>query len=175
MRLLCSCLILAFGCLPMNAQPATTDLQKDLLRELRYAQNRAVALAEEFPAEKYSWRPGEGVRSVSEQLMHLVTNKHYLLGIAGVREPDGMSRELEKTVTSKEEIVPMIKAAYKKAIDAITDSDPSTWDEPVNLFWKPANKRTVYCRLVIHSNEHVGHLVAYARMNGIVPPWSRKR
>lgn len=150
-------------------------LREDLLRELRHAERRAVSLAEAIPAAKYSWRPAEGVRSVSEVLMHLVVNKHFLLQVTGVPAPVGMDRDLEKTVTDKQKVVAMLREAYQKAIERISQSDAAEWNRPVKFFWEPATVRTIYLRLVIHSNEHVGQLIAYARMNGIVPPWSRER
>ena len=71
-------------------------------------------------------------------------------------------------------MIPLIRAAYKKAIDALEAADPEDFDRPVErFFWKPATRRTVYVRLVVHTNEHVGQLIAYARTMGIAPPWSR--
>ncbi|MCP5114619.1 MAG: DinB family protein [bacterium] len=166
-------MILLVSLMSVSAAENST-LKSDLLRELRNAERKALALADAIPAEKYSWRPAEGVRSVSEVYIHLVTNKHFLLGFTGVPVPGGMSRDLEKTATSKDEVTRLIRAAYKKAIGAIETSDPADWDQPVErFFWKPATRRTVYLRLVVHSNEHIGQLVSYARMMGVTPPWSR--
>jgi uncharacterized damage-inducible protein DinB len=175
MRTICGVLFLSLigGVLAMAQSSQESTLKSDLLRELELAQRHALELAEAIPAEKYSWRPGEGVRSVSEMLMHLVVNKHFLLAFTGVPRPEGMSGDLEKTVTDKAEIVKMLKEASEKAIDAIEASDPEDWDRPVKFFWEPATVRTVYIRLVAHSHEHSGSLVSYARMNNIVPPWSR--
>jgi len=167
-------LVLALAATALSAQDGgKSDLKSDLLRELKYAQQRAVDLAEAVPAEKYSWRPMEGVASFAEVFMHLVTNKHYLLGVTGVPVPDGASREQAAKIKDKEQIVPLLKEAYAKAIDAIEKSDPADWDREVDFFWKPARVSTVYTRLVMHSQEHVGQLIAYARMNHIVPPWSK--
>jgi hypothetical protein len=150
-----------------------SDLKTDLLRELMHAEQRAVMIAEAVPAEVYSWRPMEGVYSFSEVLMHLVTNKHYLLEVTGIPAPEGLGPDQVQRIKSKAEIVPLLKEAYAKAIAAIRNSDPADWNREVEFFWKPARVGTVYNRLVIHSHEHVGQLIAYARMNHIVPPWSR--
>lgn len=165
---------LALGSRSLLAQEPSAP-REDLLRELRHAERRAVSLAQAIPAAKYSWRPAEGVRSVSEVLMHLVVNKHLLLQVAGTPAPAGMDRDLEKTVTDKQKVVAMLRDAYRKAMDRIAQSDTAEWDRPVKFFWEPATVRTIYLRLVVHSNEHVGQLIAYARMNGIAPPWSEGR
>ena len=73
-----------------------SSLRADLLRELRNAERKALALAEAIPADKYSWRPADGVRSVSEVYIHLVTNKHFLLRFTGLKVPDGIRRELQE-------------------------------------------------------------------------------
>jgi uncharacterized damage-inducible protein DinB len=165
-------LMLAAPSLPAQ-DGGKSDLKSDLVRELKYAERRAVGIAEAVPAEKYSWRPMEGVASFSEVLMHLVTNKHFLLGMTGVPAPEGLGPDQVKQITDKDKIVPLLKEAYAKAINTIEESDPADWDREVRFFWKPARVGTVYNRLVIHSHEHVGQLIAYARMNQIVPPWSK--
>ena len=148
-------------------------MKTDLLRELKYAERRAVGIAEAVPAEKYSWRPMEGVASFSEVLMHLVTNKHDLLKMTGIPAPEWLGSDQVKKIKTKAEIVPLLKEAYAKAIAALENSDLADWNREVEFFWKPARVGTVYNRLVIHSHEHVGQLIAYARTNHIVPPWSR--
>lgn len=174
MRTILLSLILAMAATSLPAQQgAKSDMKSDLVRELKYAERRAVALAEAIPAEKYSWRPMEGVMSFAEVFMHLITNKHSLLGRTGVAVPEGLGRDQVTKIKDKDKIVPLLKEAYAKAITTIENSDPADWDREVDFFWKPARVATIYNRLVIHSHEHVGQLVAYARTNHIVPPWSK--
>ena len=145
----------------------------DLLRELRTAQEHVVALAEAIPADKYSWRPGPGVRSVSEVLVHIGETNHMLLEVTGVPRPEEMTPALEKTLTEKGKVVEMLRESYRKTLDAIENSDPGDWNRSVSFFMSPATVRTIYLRILAHSSEHLGQLIAYARVNGIVPPWSR--
>jgi uncharacterized damage-inducible protein DinB len=174
MRTIWVSLLLAVLATSLPAQEAKeSTLKSDLVRELKYAERRAVALAEAVPAEKYSWRPMEGVASFAEVFMHLITNKHYLLSVTGVAAPDNLGRDQVKKIKDKELIVGLLKEAYAKAISTIENTPPEDLNREVEFFWKPARVATVYNRLVIHSHEHVGQLIAYARTNHIVPPWSR--
>ncbi len=174
MKILYSALFLALlGLHPAAAQSADTwGLKQDVIRELEWEQQRATQLAEAIPAEKYSWRPAEGVRSIGETILHLVQNVHELLSMTGVPTPEGISNDLEKTVTDKEQTVKLLGEAYEKALATIKASDPEDWDRAVDFFWKPATVRSVYMRLVVHHSEHIGQLTSFARANGVVPPWT---
>jgi len=112
--------------------------------EWRHTSSQLIALAEATPADKFAWRPAAGVRSTSEVYMHIVDANFYLLSGAGVKMPADFKENLDKTVTSKVRF---------------EDRD-STVDN-------------MYLRIIIHANEHMGQLVAYARMTGVVPPWSK--
>jgi len=133
-----------------------------------------VELADAIPAAKYSWRPGPGVRSVSEVYMHIAMANFYLLSVTGPKMPAGMtSPDMEKTVTSKPEVIDWLKrslAAVKTAHLAVT---PADLQRKVKIAGRDATVDGMYLRIIIHANEHMGQLVAYARMNGIVPPWSQ--
>ena len=97
MRISRSVLLLALaGLCPAAAQSADTwDLKQDLIRELEWERQRATQLAEAIPADKYSWRPAEGVRSIGETMLHMTQNVHYLLSMTGVPMPEGITNDLE--------------------------------------------------------------------------------
>ncbi|MBN1628539.1 MAG: DinB family protein [Thermoleophilia bacterium] len=175
MRILsCVSLLALLTLCPAAAQtPDPWDLKQDLIRELEWEQQRATQLAEAIPAETYSWRPAEGVRSIGETLLHMVQNVHYLLSMTGVPTPEGITDDLEKKVADKPQIVKLLGEAYEKALTTIKASDPKNWDREVEFFWKPATVRTVYTRLAVHHSEHIGQLISFARANGVVPPWAQ--
>jgi len=142
--------------------------------EWQHVSKQLVELSEAIPAAKYSWRPGPGVRSVSEVYMHIAMANFYLLSVTGPKMPAGMtSPDMEKTVTSKPEVIDWLKrslAAVKTAHLAVT---PADLQRKVKIAGRDATVDGMYLRIIIHANEHMGQLVAYARMNGIVPPWSQ--
>ena len=143
--------------------------------EWLHVSRQLVALAEAIPAEKFAWRPAPGVRSTSEVFMHIAITNFWLLSVTGPKMPaDLTSEKMEKTVKQKAEVIAWLKRsldAVKKARVGIT---PAELQRKVKVDKRDATVDGMYLRIVVHANEHMGQLVAYARMNGVVPPWSAK-
>jgi uncharacterized damage-inducible protein DinB len=132
-----------------------------------------VALAEAIPAEKYAWRPAPGVRSAGEVLMHIAITNFYLLSVTGPGMPaDLTSPDMEKTVTAKGEVINWLKRSLDAVGNARVGLKPADFQRRVRIAGRDATVDGMYLRIIIHASEHMGQLVAYARMNGIVPPWS---
>jgi uncharacterized damage-inducible protein DinB len=171
------CLALA---LPAFAAPVTTpakvapkfqtSFQLEFTANLDEIQEKILSLAEATPADKFSWRPAPGVRSVSEVYMHIAGGNYFLSTFIGVKPPK-MTGDLEKTVTRKEDVL----AELKRSFDHLRTSAASVKDleKPVKMFGNQTSQRGVLMTILSHLHEHLGQSVAYARMNGVVPPWSR--
>lgn len=141
--------------------------------EWEHVSSQLIALAEATPAANFAWRPAPGVRSTSEVYMHLVMANFYMLDLAGQKAPAGVNRDMGKKITSKAEVVEWLKRsldAVKKAHSAATPDDLA---RKVNASGADTTVGNVYLRMIVHNNEHMGQLVAYARMTGVVPPWSK--
>ncbi len=142
--------------------------------EWDHVSRQLIQLAEAVPAERYSWRPGAGVRSVSEVLVHLTQANFYLLSVTGPKMPADMEHDdLEKTLTSKPEILAALKRSLEAVKAARARLKPGELERKVQIEGKTVPVEGMYLRILVHDNEHMGQLIAYARMNGIVPPWSR--
>ena len=138
-----------------------------------HVSRQLVSLAEAIPAEKFAWRPGPGVRSTSEVFMHLALANFFLLSITGPKMPaDLTSENLEKTVTAKAEVIDWLKRSLDAVKSAHAGLKPADLQRKVKVNKRDANVEGMYLRIIVHANEHMGQLVAYARMNGVVPPWS---
>jgi len=129
-------------------------------------------LAETIPADKYAWRPGPGVRSTSEVMMHLAVSNFFLLSVTGPPMPNDLSsNELEKSVTRKADVINWLR----RSLDAVKVGRASLkagdLARKVKIEGRDATVDGMYLRIIIHDNEHMGQLIAYARMNGIAPPW----
>jgi uncharacterized damage-inducible protein DinB len=141
--------------------------------EWGHVSRQLVALAEAIPAEKFAWRPGPGVRSTSEVFMHIVLANFYLLNFTGPKLPDDIkSIETEKTVSTKPEVIDWLKRSLDAVRIARTKLAPGDLQKKVKIHDRDATVDGVYLRIIVHANEHMGQLVAYARVNGIAPPWS---
>jgi uncharacterized damage-inducible protein DinB len=157
--------------LPAHAQAVKAELQG----AIDDAATKIVALAEAIPADKYGWRPGPGVRSVSEVLIHVAGGNFGIPGMAGVqRKPArALPQNAEQAITTKGDVVAALKASYTFLTQAVGDIPDAQLDAPVKLFGQNSTKRGVLVLLATHNHEHLGQMIAYARMNGIAPPWSR--
>ena len=141
--------------------------------EWRHVSNQLVALAEAIPADKFAWRPAPGVRSTSEVFMHIVTANFYLLSVTGPKMPTDLKGDAEKTVTSKPEVIAWLKRSLEAVKQAHAGADPKDMSRKVKIAGRDATVDGMYLRIIVHDNEHMGQLIAYARMNGIAPPWSK--
>jgi uncharacterized damage-inducible protein DinB len=170
-------LLAATGLRADDAKGATlTGLRADLMANLDDAAGKVVELAEAIPAEKYGWRPAQGVRSVGEVFTHIAGGNYFLLGFAGVKPPAGMGPEdaLDKE-TDKAKIIAELKKSYDFTRDAIRNAADADLDAKVKLPWAEMSKRSVLLLTVTHSHEHLGQSIAYARSVGVVPPWTARQ
>jgi uncharacterized damage-inducible protein DinB len=155
------------------AQDSLDGLWQGYDGEWRHVSNQLIALAEATPADKFAWRPAPGVRSTSEVYMHIVTANFRLLSATGPKMPPDLKQNAEKTVTSKPEVIAWLKRSLKAVKQAHLAEDPKHLALRVSVFGHDATVDGMYLRIIVHANEHMGQLVAYARMTGVVPPWSK--
>jgi uncharacterized damage-inducible protein DinB len=166
------CLVLAAA--PLFGQ-AGGSFKDDYLSQLKDVESKMVALAEATPQEKYSWRPAEGVRSVSEVFVHIASANFFFVTMTGVKMPAGVvSPNSEKTVTDKAKVVALLKQSFAHVRDNVSAMSDADMAKDTKMFGKPATYETVLFTMANHMHEHLGQSIAYARVNGIVPPWSKK-
>jgi uncharacterized damage-inducible protein DinB len=143
--------------------------------EWGHVSRQLTALAEATPAEKFTWRPAPGVRSVSEVYMHIALANFYLLSVTGPKVPADMtSNDLEKTVTAKADVIGWLKRSLEAVKVAHLAVKPADLTRKVKVNGVDATVDGMYLRIIVHANEHMGQLVAYARMTGVAPPWSKE-
>jgi uncharacterized damage-inducible protein DinB len=156
------------------AQDPADGLWQGYDGEWRHVSQQLVALAEATPAEKFAWRPAPGVRSTSEVYMHIVMANFWLLSVTGPKMPADLKEDAEKTVTSKTEVVKWLKLSLEAVKKAHLAESAEDLERKVKVMDHDATVDGMYLRIIVHANEHMGQLVAYARMTGVVPPWSAK-
>jgi uncharacterized damage-inducible protein DinB len=156
----------------LNAQ----ELQNNVTGDLEDVERKLVGLAEAIPQASYPWRPMEGVRSVSEVLMHVVAANYAILLRVGADLPEGAPEAWlsdPDSFTNQEEVAEALRQSFQFARDVIRGI-------PNDRLWAQAPQArqgtTVGSQLILlqfHAHEHLGQMIAYARVNGVVPPWSR--
>src|SRR5467141_3723219 len=166
--------LLMFSARPLLAQTASEGLWQGYDGEWGHVSSQLLVLAEAMPEEKFAWRPAPGVRSTSEVFMHIALANFYLLSVTGPKMPADMKEGMDKSVTSKADVISWLKrplAAVKSAHLTATAKD---LEHEVHISDRGATVDGMYLRIIVHANEHMGQLIAYARMSGVVPPWSKK-
>lgn len=163
----------AILCAPSLFAQAPEGIWQGWDGEWKHVSQQLIALAEATPPDKFAWRPAAGVRSTSEVYMHIALANFYLLSVTGPKMPADLKDDAEKTVTSKPEVINWLKRSLEAVKQAHLAETPKDLQRKVHIADRDATVDGIYLRIVIHDNEHMGQLVAYARMTGVVPPWSK--
>ena len=173
MKKLCLLLLVLSGS-SLRAQKVPEGIWEGYDGEWQHVTSQLVALAEATPADKFAWRPAAGVRSTSEVYMHIALGNFWLLSNTGVKLPPdiNLSLEMEKKVTAKADVINWLKRSLEAVKTAHAQLKPADMKRKVHIVDRDAPVEGIYLRIIIHANEHMGQLIAYARMTGVVPPWS---
>ena len=143
------------------------------MAEVMVQEDKFVRLAEAIPADKYTWRPGDDVRSFAEVFLHVAAANYNLYKMVGTAPPSNIDlKGLEKSTTDKAKVVATLKDSFthaKKAIVAVPEAD---LDKSLDWFGGKNTQRGILLFIVRHAAEHLGQSIAYARFKGITPPWT---
>ncbi len=152
----------------------------ELLLPFADLEKEVLALAKAIPEEKYAWRPAPGVRSFKEVFLHIANGNQLMLNVAlkspsreEVMKQIEQNGKIEQDPATKEKIVGLLAesfAAVRQALEGVRTTSALTRD--VDFFGTPATMGGVLATIDTHIAEHLGQAIAYARVNGIVPPWS---
>jgi hypothetical protein len=157
------------------AKESAAAVKAAFIADIDAMRTKFVGLAEAFPQDKYTWRPMEGVRSVSEVLM-LIASEGYGFAPTAFGGKPAMSREesgaLSK-VTDKARVIGHLNKGFAYAKQTIEAIDPATLAGKRNVFGQERTTPQIVLLVSGDMHEHLGQLIAYARMNHIVPPWSK--
>jgi len=149
------------------------DMKPQAILDLQDLQKKFASLAEAFPADKMTWRPGAGVRSVAEIFMHAAGANYGIPSMMGVKTPEGFNgKAFEKTTTDKAKIVQEWNKSFESAIAAVQAMSNADFAKADKKLGPDANDGDVVYLLVVHNHDMLGQAIAYARVNGIVPPWT---
>ena len=172
---------LALACaLPAAAQSAS--VMSDLGSDVAEVEKKFIALAKEIPAERYDWRPGPGERSIGEVIRHVASDNYLIpaaLGHAadastGIKGDDyKTAAAFEKKQATKDQTVADLEKSFANLKQSMQATTPAKLGETVKLFGQPFTMQKAWVLGTTHLHEHLGQLIAYARTNGVKPPWSQ--
>lgn len=181
-RIVVAAAALSLLAVPLPAQ-APTGLMGELVKDVTGVQARLVSLARALPDTALVWRPGAGVRSSAEVLLHVASDNYLLPAGVGVPIPasTGISASdfstlatYEKRPLDRDEIIAEIDRSFTHLIAAMSATTPARLDETITFFGQEMTVRYLWVLTSLHLHEHLGQLIAYTRTNGVTPPWSRQ-
>ncbi len=163
-------------CASAAAQGAPAGFLEEFEGQFGASASKLVALAEAMPGSTYDWSPGEGVASVARVYMHIARYNYMYpdenLGLATPVTAAEYGR-WEDEVTAKDDVVRILEESMDFVRSVASGMSPAALDEPTTLYGREVGRWAVLLQLLAHMNEHLGQSIAYARMNDVVPPWSR--
>ena len=177
---LACCLALSLPALaqgtPAPAAPAPgPTFQADAAGVLGHVQEQMVSLAKAMPQNKLTWRPAKGVRSVGEVYAHAAGSAYWYGKQLGFEVPEGVQakmKDLEKS-TDKAQFEKALTDSFTWFAGQVKAMPDSELTKTVSLMGHDLTKRAMIMLTMGHYQEHLGQSIAYARMNGVVPPWSK--
>ena len=158
--------------LPNSATIPKVGFRAEYLRDLDDLQQKIEDLAAAMPQSKYAWRPEEGVRSVSEVYLHIAGSNYFLATFVGVKPPANLP-DFDK-ITEKARVLDELRKSFDHIRNAAINTPDSDLETQIKMFGATTTKRAAFITILNHLHEHLGQSIAYARINGVVPPWSRK-
>jgi hypothetical protein len=164
---------------PARAQEASTLQFGNLERTVTIAHDKFTALADAMPEGTFPWRPMEGVRSVSDVYIHVSADNFFVPTLMGLEAPreTGITNDVltfrahQEREMSKAEIVDAVDASFRFLLSAM-ESTRGELNRTVTLGGSDTTVGDLWIRAITHIHEHLGQSIAYARTNGVVPPWS---
>ena len=178
-------LILAAAMVAAAAAPAraqqSTSVTADLLADIGQVEKKMIALARAIPDDKAGWRPAQGTRSVSEVLMHVASDNYLIpaaLGFAadastGIKGDDyNTAVAFEKRPVNKAQAIAELEKSFTHLRKSLRETPDARLGASVTMFGQPFTMQQGWIMATTHLHEHLGQLIAYARSNGVTPPWS---
>ncbi len=166
--------------LGLKEAPPQPPAGADLSLALKDLEDHVMALAKAVPEEKYSWTPAKGVRSFQQVFLHIASGNRLLLSMAldaptqdAVQKLIDEQTTLEAAPATKDQVLDSLTQSFAAVHRAFDRLRAQTLTRTADLFGTPASTNGVLINLETHMAEHLGQAIAYARMNGIVPPWSK--
>lgn len=153
------------------------QFQQETAGSVSFASGQIMMLAQAIPADKYAWTPQTGVRTAAQVCAHIISANYFFASKLGAKIPDGVKVEtLEADLKTKEAIASELKRSFELVIAAIRNTPDASLKTKVEFPFPGEYTQMTACLIeMAHANEHLGQLIAYARSNGIVPPWNEKK
>lgn len=151
----------------------------EFLGQIDFVHGRISQLAEAVPQKDYTWRPAEGVRSISEVYRHISFGNYAFIKFAGYEVPAEANFEMnpqkwDTATTDKKEIEDAMEKSFASVKITAKKIGEDDLDKTVHVFGMDMSLRNFMVTMLNHMHEHLGQSIAYARSVGVTPPWTAK-
>lgn len=160
----CSAVFLAAPARAQQDAQKNPGPEKTLLRQWNGIGNRLIAMAEDWPEDKYNYRPNDQVRTFGQILLHAAGSNYYATNPALGKGTQGIDENPTQYKT-KAEIVAFVKKSFADGAAALEQGGDDGAMKNLGS----------WVGIIEHCGEHYGNLVTYYRNNGVVPPDSRPK
>ena len=144
-----------------------------IIGSLSASADKLVQLANAIPEEKYDWTPAEGVATVRGVLEHVAGANYYIGRMLGATVPEGINPQEVGKGADKAALIAAYKESVEFAKKAVAGVSEDAMAEQIEFWGNQAPRAQLVMILADHGHEHLGQMIAYARSNGVVPPWSQ--
>jgi uncharacterized damage-inducible protein DinB len=155
------------------------SLANDLLADLGTVETKIVDLATAIPENKYNWQP-DSARSVRKVFLHVAADNYLMpamLGFTpdpatGITSDYATAAAFEARNLPKDSVIAELRKSFAFVKQSLQGTTATAMSGPVTMFGQPFTGQSAWILAVTHVHEHLGQLIAYARTNGVKPPWS---
>jgi len=168
--------------LPLAAQPTRAGLMGDLMKDVADTQSKIVGLAKTMPETTYAWKPAPEVRSTGDVFLHVAADNYFIPAAMGIAPPaatgiDGKEYKsavaFETRKMSRDQIIAELEQSFAFLQTSMAAASDASLDATIEAFGQKTTGRAMWLSTTTHLHEHLGQLIAYARTNGVKPPWSQ--
>lgn len=155
-----------------------SGFRADFIGNIDAVSGQIFQLLDAMPQDKMQWRPADGVRSVSEVYLHIAFSNYLIMKFAGAEVPAEIAfekmKDWDSQTMNKKEIAEILHTSFDKLKEFIKNTSDSDLEIEMEVFGMKMSRRAFFMSMHGHMHEHLGQSIAYARMNGVTPPWSKE-
>jgi len=180
LSILCAVFITAFLFVALNSvsnanPPDQPVFIQEYIGQLNFVEGRLLDLEGAMPQELMGWEPNDEVRNTTRVYLHVAEANYLLVSFLRGEKMEGEFGTIEKSTTNKEEVAKTLKESFTAVKDAAANVTEDQLNKMGQTPFGEMSTRNFMISLLNHDHEHLGQAIAYARMNGITPPWSMKQ
>ena len=162
--------------LSINASSQTLsndDIKMQMIADWQRAKAYTIEYLNTMPANNYSFKAVDSIRSFAQQMLHLASGNVFLMSNATDQQPlswAGFELEKRPTAQVKDSTMYYVIASYDFCLNAVKNCDPTKWKEKKTVFGVEATKFAFMLKAFEHQTHHRGQTTIYIRLKGIRPP-----